>query len=134
MLLLIPCRRGEVCSHVAAVLFKVETACRLGYTKPTCTSLPCAWNQSFSSKVSYLHLHCIVIISALFYRIHRLIQLGSLISSLSSQVLKSPQKVQILQLIIKHSVMNSYLLIISTMLFMVSCHLQAFLLQCLLLT
>ena len=45
------CRRGEVCSHVAAVLFKVEAACRLGYNKPTCTSLPCAWNQAFTTKV-----------------------------------------------------------------------------------
>ena len=45
------CSRGEVCSHVASLLFKVEAACRLGYNRPTCTSLPCAWNQSFSTKV-----------------------------------------------------------------------------------
>jgi len=45
-------RRGEVCSHVVAVLFKVETACRLGYNNPTCTSMPCKWNQSFATTVS----------------------------------------------------------------------------------
>jgi len=31
---------GEVCSHVAVLLFKIETACRLGYTNPSQTSLP----------------------------------------------------------------------------------------------
>jgi len=46
-----PIRRGEVCSHVAAILFKVEAACRLGYTKPSCTSEPCSWNSAFSTKV-----------------------------------------------------------------------------------
>ena len=61
MLLLIPYRKGKACSHVAAVLFRVETACRLDYTKPICTSLPCAWNQSFLGKVC-LHLCCIVIV------------------------------------------------------------------------
>ncbi|XP_065919203.1 uncharacterized protein [Dysidea avara] len=43
--------RGEVCSHVAAILFKVETACRLVYNNPTCTSMPCQWNQSFATNV-----------------------------------------------------------------------------------
>ena len=41
-------RCGEVCSHVAAILFKVE---RLEITKETCTSLPCTWNQVYSTKV-----------------------------------------------------------------------------------
>ena len=54
-------RRGEVCSHVAAVLFEVETACRLGYTKPSCTSLPCAWNQAFSVKVSDQYTYCVYV-------------------------------------------------------------------------
>ena len=45
-------RLGEVCSHVAALLFKVETACRLGYTEPSCTSLPCRWNNDFKTGVS----------------------------------------------------------------------------------
>lgn len=43
-------RRGEVCSHVAAILFKVEACSRLRLTS-TCTSLPCLWNQVFSKKV-----------------------------------------------------------------------------------
>jgi hypothetical protein len=42
---------GEVCSHVAAVLFKIEAACRLGYTNPSCTSMPCKWNKTFVEKV-----------------------------------------------------------------------------------
>ena len=45
-------RLGEVCSHVAAVLFKVEACIRLGVSTLTCTSLPCVWNQAFSKKVS----------------------------------------------------------------------------------
>ena len=44
-------RLGEVCSHVAAVLFKVEAIVRLGYTGVACTSRPCEWNQAFSKKV-----------------------------------------------------------------------------------
>ena len=43
---------GEVCSHVAAVLFKVEACFRLGINTQTSTSLPCVWNQAFSKKVS----------------------------------------------------------------------------------
>ena len=56
MLWFLYCRRSEVCSHVAAVLFKAEEACRLGYNKPTCTSLQCSWNQSFSTKVPNNHV------------------------------------------------------------------------------
>ena len=37
-------RLGEGCSHVAAILFKVEAAVRNGYTV-------CEWNQVFSKKV-----------------------------------------------------------------------------------
>lgn len=43
-----------MCSHVAALLFKVKAACRLGYNNPSCTSQPCQWNQAFSCKVYYL--------------------------------------------------------------------------------
>ena len=42
---------GETCSHVAALLFKVEAYVRLGYTSVSCTSKPCTWNQTFSKKV-----------------------------------------------------------------------------------
>ena len=40
-----------MCSHVAALLFKLEAANRLGYNKPTCTSLPCSWNVTYCTKV-----------------------------------------------------------------------------------
>ena len=40
---------GEGCSHVAAILFKVEAATRNGYTAITSSS--CQWNEVFSTKV-----------------------------------------------------------------------------------
>ena len=42
---------GEFCSHVGAVLFKVEMANRLGFTHETCTIRSCAWNNDFVCKV-----------------------------------------------------------------------------------
>ncbi|XP_060601622.1 uncharacterized protein LOC132754891 [Ruditapes philippinarum] len=42
---------GESCSHVAAMLFKVEAAVRNGYTKQACTEQPCAWNKCFTKSV-----------------------------------------------------------------------------------
>ena len=30
---------------MAAVLFKIEAACRLEYNRPSCTSMPCKWNK-----------------------------------------------------------------------------------------
>ena len=44
-------RLSERCSHVAAVIFKVESAVRNGYT--AATSSLCQWNQIISKKVSY---------------------------------------------------------------------------------
>jgi hypothetical protein len=44
-------RLGESCSHVAAMLFKVEAAVRNGYTKQACTEQPCAWNKCFTKSV-----------------------------------------------------------------------------------
>ena len=44
-------RCGEECSHVAAILFKVEACTWLEISKLTCTSLPCTWNQVFSETV-----------------------------------------------------------------------------------
>ena len=41
---------GEGCSHIAALLFKVESAVRNGHTSPT--SSLCQWNQIFTTKVS----------------------------------------------------------------------------------
>ena len=43
---------GEGCSHVAAILFKIESAVRLGYT--SVTSQEYGWNETFCSKVSCL--------------------------------------------------------------------------------
>ena len=42
---------GETCSHVAALLFKIEAAVRLGYTASVSTDELCQWNQSFVSSV-----------------------------------------------------------------------------------
>ena len=44
-------RLGEVCLHVAAILFKAEACIRLGIASETCTSQPCLWNQAYSKKV-----------------------------------------------------------------------------------
>ena len=44
-------RLSESCSHVAAVLFKLEAAVRLGYTTKACTEEPCKWNQDFVKKI-----------------------------------------------------------------------------------
>lgn len=37
-------RLGGSCSHVGAVLFKLEACVRLGYTRVACTSIACVWN------------------------------------------------------------------------------------------
>lgn len=42
---------GEVCSHVAALLFKVELAVKLGFNKTACTDEACKWNQTYMKKV-----------------------------------------------------------------------------------
>jgi len=42
---------GESCSHVAAVLFKLEAAVRLGYTSNVSTDVLCQWNQRFVSNI-----------------------------------------------------------------------------------
>uniref|UniRef100_UPI00358FC381 uncharacterized protein n=1 Tax=Myxine glutinosa TaxID=7769 RepID=UPI00358FC381 len=45
-------RLGEVCSHVAAVLFKIEAAVKLGLTQSSCTSEACQWNKTFREKLN----------------------------------------------------------------------------------
>ena len=55
-------RLGEGCSHVAAIMFKVECAVRLGYTSTT--SQLCKWNKTFCSKVSInliILINCVII-------------------------------------------------------------------------
>lgn len=47
-------RLGEVCSHVATVLFKIEVTVKLGLTKTSSTSEVCKWNETFREKVSSL--------------------------------------------------------------------------------
>ena len=44
-------RCGETCSHVGAVLYKMEAAVRLGYTSSACTDLPCKWNACFVQNI-----------------------------------------------------------------------------------
>ncbi|XP_065661420.1 uncharacterized protein LOC136084714 isoform X3 [Hydra vulgaris] len=42
---------GETCSHVAAMLYKIEAAVRIGMTSSTPTDLPCQWNQNFTKNI-----------------------------------------------------------------------------------
>lgn len=42
-------RMGQTCNHVAALLFRVESANKLGLT--SCTSLPCQWKVPAATKV-----------------------------------------------------------------------------------
>ena len=36
---------GEPCSHIGALLSKLEAAVRAGFTKKACTGVACTWNQ-----------------------------------------------------------------------------------------
>ena len=40
---------GSTCNHVAAALFRVEAAMRLGLSNPACTTKPCEWLPNRSS-------------------------------------------------------------------------------------
>ena len=51
---------GEGCSHVAALMFKVECAVRLGHT--SCTSQSCSWNNTFCMKVCIYVCSCFKLI------------------------------------------------------------------------
>ena len=42
---------GESCSHVGALLFKMEAAARTGVTKRICTEVACQWNNDFVKKI-----------------------------------------------------------------------------------
>ncbi|XP_014666793.1 PREDICTED: uncharacterized protein LOC106808546 [Priapulus caudatus] len=42
---------GEVCSHVAALLLKVETGVKLGLTVKSSTSQACEWNKAFRKDI-----------------------------------------------------------------------------------
>ena len=41
---------GESCSHIAAILFKIEAAVRGGSTSSACTDDPRQWDSSFVKK------------------------------------------------------------------------------------
>ncbi|XP_066924725.1 uncharacterized protein [Clytia hemisphaerica] len=41
----------ETCSHVGAILYKMEAAVRIGFTKVTPTDLPQLWNQNFTKNI-----------------------------------------------------------------------------------
>ena len=41
MVYIVHFRTGETCSHLGALLYKMEAAVRLGYTSAACTDLPC---------------------------------------------------------------------------------------------
>ena len=43
---------GETCSHVAALLYKIEAAIRVGLTGSTPTELPCEWNKTFVRNIT----------------------------------------------------------------------------------
>lgn len=45
-------RLSEVCSHIGALLFKIEASVRLGYTKKTHPERPCQWNAEFIDEVN----------------------------------------------------------------------------------
>ena len=51
--LLLFSRLCSMCSHVVAILFKVEACHRTGLTTSAPTSEPCAWNQDFVKKVCF---------------------------------------------------------------------------------
>eukprot|EP00795_Rhopilema_esculentum_P004077 gene4077-20257_t len=42
---------GETCSHIAAVLFKVEMGVKLGLSSESSTSEACKWNKTFREEV-----------------------------------------------------------------------------------
>lgn len=43
----------EACSHIAAMLFKVEAAFKLELNHPSRTSSACVWNRYYREKVSH---------------------------------------------------------------------------------
>ncbi len=44
-------RLGESCSHIGALLFKIEAAVRAGFIARACTDESCQWNNDFVSEI-----------------------------------------------------------------------------------
>jgi len=57
-------RLGEVCSHIASILFYLETTVRIQGAYPTCTQENCEWIIPFLKTAEYLPLKNIDYISA----------------------------------------------------------------------
>ena len=51
MIIILFYRLGESCSHIGAILYKIEASVRLGYTKQAGTDIPCKWNNDFVKRV-----------------------------------------------------------------------------------
>lgn len=47
---------GESCTHIGAILFKIEAAVRTGYTRRACTEEACQWNDDFKDKVTFARI------------------------------------------------------------------------------
>lgn len=43
-------RLSQTCNHVAALLFKLESAYRLDLSNPSCTTSKCSWSSPASKK------------------------------------------------------------------------------------
>ena len=48
---------GESCSHIAAVLFKIDAAVRLEYTSSACTDEPHRWDSCVVKRVEEARIH-----------------------------------------------------------------------------
>ena len=42
---------SQSCNHVMALLYKIEHPVLMGYTNPSCTSVPCRWNDCILREV-----------------------------------------------------------------------------------
>lgn len=57
-------RLGEACSHIAALLFKINAASTLGLNTESKTSLKCIWNKFYRKQVNRNQAH----LNILFFR------------------------------------------------------------------
>ena len=50
------CRFSQTCNHIAALLFKIESAFRLDMSNPACTTTACSWSAPASKVPVFLRL------------------------------------------------------------------------------